>query len=127
MKKWTLCYALIFACAAFASNENWYTIPLAYFRSMTIAGNSTSIILQSPVGSATNVTVDLNNGGGTGTASIDQIVITPPAGREKEWESIILTGIATGASIKVTGLANGSVVNSPSAAGITPFINFVIP
>jgi hypothetical protein len=126
MKKWTLCCALIFACTAFASNENWYTIPLTYFRSMTIAGNSTSIILQSPVGSATNVTVDLN-GGGTSTASIDQIVITPPAGREKEWESLILTGIATGASVKVTGLNNGSVVNSPSTAGVTPFINFLVP
>ncbi|MDB5104802.1 MAG: hypothetical protein JWP91_2491 [Fibrobacteres bacterium] len=126
MKKWLLVSALILTPAAFASTENWYTIPLSYFRSMTLAGNNSTIVLQSPTGSTTTVTVDYN-GGTTGTVSLSQISITPPAGREKEWESLILTGMSMGASIKVTGSNAGTVVTSPSAAGVTPFINFVIP
>jgi hypothetical protein len=127
MKNWMLLALLASAPAAFASDENWYTIPLSYFRSMTLSGNNSAIILQSPTGSTNTTIAVATDGGGAAVASVSQVTITPPAGREKEWESLILTSMSLGASIKVTGKITGTEVKSPSVAGITPFINFLIP
>src|SRR5215216_4548366 len=108
MKKLLLTSLLLATKAAFCGDP-WFTIPLSSLSTMTITGASTKITLQAPDGSLVTV------GGGANAVQTGQVDIIPPAGREKEWESLILTAMSTGCNIRVSGTSAGNTITSPSS------------
>ncbi len=113
--------AFMILLAKSAIADTWYTVPLSTFSVMTINGGNAIVSLQAPDGLVHTI------GSGSNAISASEIRITPPSGRGKEWEGIILSALATGTSIKVRGLAFGAAsaprtVNSPSSSGVTAYL-----
>jgi hypothetical protein len=124
MKINILAVTLLFANVGFC---DWFSIPVTTFPLVSISGANTTITFQAN-DPQTHPVLNRNT---NSNVDIIQIVITPPAGKEKEWESIILTAISTGMDIRITGKynnANGGTIYSggtfPPDVG-TPYLMLV--
>lgn len=108
MKRIVFAAALIFANIGFCG-DHWWSFNLSDFPLMTINGGNNSITLQ-PKDSNTRQVTDLSATSAT-TQNVNQIYIYPPSGREKEWQSMILTAISTGMGIRITSAYVNDGVN----------------
>lgn len=115
---------LAFLSTAAFCDENWYTIPMGSFSSITVGGPTKVIVLQPPKGNNVDVAYTTSTGA-TGTTSISQVNITPPIGRETEWEALLLNAISTGGAVRVSGASTSFSINSPSSVGVAPYISIV--
>jgi hypothetical protein len=108
MKYSVIAAFLFFAQSAFCL-DGWWTIDLNVYSMMDITGYNNNICIQAPDGSSHQVGT-----GGNAAPSVNQIVITPPPGKEHDWLSMILTAISTGKNIKIYGSYSGTQITSIS-------------
>jgi archaellin len=102
-----ICTILMTFVSVFSqTNPGWYTVNLSSFKAIDYS--SSEINIQAEDGSAKAI----NQGSSTFQAT--EIKITPPAGKENIWLSMILTAASTGSKIRVLGNYSGTVLTVTS-------------
>jgi len=114
--------AFLFTACISLSNADWFRIDLTtwshieqtvnYIRILTSTEQSAQVTQADATGSFDPAV--------THNPNKDEIHITPPAGKEKEWLSLILTAASTGGKLQFTAPVNNtSVLESPSTGPLS--------
>jgi hypothetical protein len=106
MKYFLLALVLVAAKGAYCL-DGWWTIELNTFSLIDINGYNPNITLQPGDGA------DHQVGTGANAASaVNQIVITPPAGKEHDWLAVLMTAMTTGKNVRIYGGYSGKTISS---------------